>query len=77
MISVVCVDYSRTVCLAENSCTTVFSHSVRVSIVRLCVVVVVRDVKICGLVKFDVLPEWGCYARLLNEVIALVFSSCK
>ena len=74
-------DHSRTICLAENSYITVSSHSVGVSIVRLCVLVVeehdclvrlsmgdLQSVGICGLVLFEVLPEWGCYAKLLDEL---------
>ena len=83
-------DHSCTVCSAENSYTTVSSHSGRVSIVRLCVIVVdehdclvrlsIRDLQseeICGLVQFEVMPEWECYAKLLVEIINLVLSSCR
>ena len=88
--SVVGGDHSRTVCLAENSYNTVSSHFIRVSIVRLCVLVIekhdclvrlsmgdLQSVGICGLVQFEVFPEWDCYAKLLGEIIRLVLGSCK
>ena len=80
-------DHSRTICLPENSYITVSSHSVGVSIIRLCVAVVkehdclarlsMRDLQsagICGLVQFEVLRESDLYAKLLGEIVCLVLA---